>query len=322
MILYRWRGAARNFGDELNDLLWPALLPGFFDANPSALFLGIGSILDSRHGAGTRKVVAGAGYGGYEPRPALDPSWIVHWVRGPGTARALNLPADLALGDPAALLRHAGLAPAEPGDAIGFMPHFESLETGRWAEAAAEAGLTLIDPRGDPAQTLAAIGRCRLLLSEALHGVIVADALRIPWIALRPVAPVHRAKWRDWAASVDLPVAFRRLPASSLPERMAASGIARSHQGRRLLAGLRERLDAVDPAGFLARATTGLRRAAQAAPQLSSHRALDRSQSRMLERIEALRRNPFRGPSPDPVSWRGSLLHRYDGFAYHPGPTG
>ncbi len=322
MILYRWRGEVRNFGDELNELLWPALLPGFFDANPSALFLGIGSVLDSRHGPGMRKIVAGSGYGGYQARPALDPSWIVHWVRGPGTARALNLPADLAVGDPASLLAHAGLAPAETGDAIGFMPHFESLAAGRWAEAAAAAGLVLIDPRGDPAQTLAAIGRCRLLLSEALHGVIVADALRIPWIAVRPLVPVHRAKWRDWAASVDLPIAFRRLPASSLPERMAASGLARSHQGRRLLAGLRDRLDAVDPAGFVGRATAGLRRAAQAVPQLSSHQALDRCQSRMLERIEALRRNPFRGPSAGPVALHRSLLRRYDGFAYHPGPTG
>ena len=74
------------------------------------------------------------------------------------------------------------------GDTIGFMPHFESLARGAWAEAAAAAGITLIDPRGDPAAIIAAIGACRLLLSEAMHGVIVADAMRVPWIALRPLA--------------------------------------------------------------------------------------------------------------------------------------
>ena len=102
--LYRWRGAQRNFGDELNALLWPRLLPGFFDDDAAALFLGIGSVLDARHETGAVKLVAGAGYGGYEPPPTLDANWIVHWVRGPLTARRLGLPEVCGLGDPAMLL--------------------------------------------------------------------------------------------------------------------------------------------------------------------------------------------------------------------------
>jgi succinoglycan biosynthesis protein ExoV len=47
MLLYRWQGKARNFGDELNLLIWPRLLPDFFDADPAEMFLGIGSILDA-----------------------------------------------------------------------------------------------------------------------------------------------------------------------------------------------------------------------------------------------------------------------------------
>lgn len=323
MILYQWRGVARNFGDELNGLIWPALLPGFFDNDPTTMFLGIGSVLDSRHDPGSRKIVAGAGYGGYEARPIIDKSWVVHWVRGPLTARTLGLPETLGLGDPAALLPVAGLAPSESGQAVGFMPHFESMAVGRWAEVAHAAGLLLVDPRGDPADTIRAIGRCRLLISEALHGVIVADALRVPWIGIRPLAKVHHLKWRDWAMAVDLRVALHQLPPSCLIEQMAASRLARLHHGRRLLACWQDRLDAVDAARFMDRAARALMRVAQSVPQLSDARAQDRCQTRMMERVAEMRRHPFRGmQAATSRRLRRSPLRRYDGFAYHPGSTG
>jgi succinoglycan biosynthesis protein ExoV len=53
---------------------------------------------------------------------------------------------------------------------------------------------------------LSEISHTKLLLAEALHGAIAADALRVPWI------PVHDArnedtllfKWQDWCLSVAL----------------------------------------------------------------------------------------------------------------------
>lgn len=115
------------------------------------------------------------------------------------------------------------------GTAVGFMPHFESLAHGARGDAAAAADIELIDPRGDPASIIAAIGRCQLLLSEAMHGAIVADALRVPWVALRPLAPVHRAKWCDWADALGMEVAFQPLTASSLSEWLHASRVGSDH---------------------------------------------------------------------------------------------
>ena len=293
MLLYRWQGGARNFGDELNTLLWPRLLPNFLDDDPAELFLGIGSVLDARHARHVVKLVAGAGYGGYQPLPILDERWVIHWVRGPRTASQLGLSAAYGLGDPAMLLPQAGWH-RDGGGGVGFMPHFESAERGAWAAAASAAGIELIDPRADPMAIIAAIGRCHVLLSEALHGVIVADALRVPWIALRPLLPVHRAKWHDWADTLDLHVEFRPLSASSLRERLHASGLSASHTGRRLLDRYGPALQCLVPGWFIERAAQALALAATEAPQLTAAAALDRCQTRMLEKLQAVRRDPLR----------------------------
>jgi succinoglycan biosynthesis protein ExoV len=174
------------------------------------------------------------------------------------------------------------------------MPHFESLGRGAWHAAAVAAGVRLIDPSGDPAAIIAAIAGCGVLLSEALHGAIVSDALRVPWIALRPLVPVHRAKWHDWAASLKLRIAFHRLAASSLPECLHASPIAACRTGRTLLDRSAGSLCRVARGRFVDRAARALARAGLAAPQLSDAADLDRCQSRMLDRIDALRRDPKR----------------------------
>jgi succinoglycan biosynthesis protein ExoV len=298
MRLYYWRGHARNFGDELNTLLWPALLPGFFDDDDSEIFLGIGSVLDSRHPPGARKIVAGAGYGGYETPPVLDEGWTIHWVRGPRTAARLGLPANCGIGDPASLIDRdlvaamlgAGweTAGAACGD-VGFMPHFETACRGAWPRAAAQAGLTFIDPRDDLAVVLAAIARCRLLVSEAMHGVIVADALRVPWVAVAPFAPVHAAKWGDWAAAMDVAVEFESLVPSSFGERLRLSGLAERRVARNLLDRNESRLQVVAADRFSDRAAASLRRAALATPRLTQDRALDRSRDRMRTALEGVR---------------------------------
>ncbi len=299
MLLYRWQGEARNFGDELNTLLWPRLLPDLLDDDPDALLLGIGSVLDARHAKAVTKVVAGAGYGGYAEPATLDESWVIHWVRGPLTARRLRLSPACGLGDPAMLLPLAGLGrptdgQSSGGRSVGFMPHFESLTHGAWAVAASLAGVELIDPRIDPIAIIAAIANCRMLVSEAMHGIIVADALRVPWVARLPLAPIHRPKWQDWAEVLDLQIEFQPGCASSLPEWLHASWLSGRHRGRRFMQLAEPWLTGVARQRFVAAAARALSDAAAAPPQLSSSTALDRSQARMLERLEVLRRDPLR----------------------------
>jgi succinoglycan biosynthesis protein ExoV len=374
MRLYVWRGATRNFGDELNDVLWPRLLPGLFDPDPvhagpsepglsdpgpdglglggagpgrtgpgrtglvdpavvepgrladdaSDLFLGIGSVLDARHPADRRKIVAGAGFGGYQAPASLDGSWEIYWVRGPRTARQLGLSASFGLGDPASLLPvvHPIAPHAIAGDAIGrcapgpigFMPHFESLSRGAWPQAAAAAGVMLIDPRNAPCTILDQIAGCRMLLSEALHGVIAADAMRVPWVALAPIAPVHRAKWLDWADALDLTIRFQALPASSPREYIETAFTPRRHAIRAGLARVAVLANRIDRRSVhLARAAASLRQAAAAEPQLSNSPTLARAQDRMLARLVTLRADhPARGGG---VAWTGLPRDLFEGDA-------
>lgn len=289
MILYRWRGTSTNFGDELNTILWPRLLPDFFDDDPSVAFLGIGSVLDRRHPPDRIKLVAGAGYAGYEGKPYLDPTWVIHWVRGHRTAAKLGLPASLAAGDPAIMVPQVFELTAGPPTRIGFMPHFETAAAGNWTQATALAGLSLIDPRDPPWRILQAIGGCKLMLSEALHGAIVADALRVPWIAIRPMARIHHSKWLDWTETMGVQRRFEPL-----------AGIGRSAWA--------SSTDQADQADRAERAAAALWTAASAAAQLSDDRVLSRTQSRMMDLVQTIRTVPLPATKRFVAGGSGNML--------------
>lgn len=206
MKLTFYRGPQPNFGDELNAFLWDRLLPpGFLDEDPADLFVGIGSIIWDSYSQQATKHVMGSGYGGYTPAPDMsDGTWNVAWVRGPLTAQKLGLDASLAITDAAVLLRVIDLPASLPQSGPAFMPHFESVARGNWKQVCERAGVTYLDPREEPLTLIAQIRSASLLVTEAMHGAIVADALRTPFIPVTPTHSSHRYKWEDWARSVEL----------------------------------------------------------------------------------------------------------------------
>ena len=80
--------------------------------------------------------------GAANAQPVLQPVQRPTRPRGRLTAAALSLPESVALGDPAMLLPQVSPCPPLQPAHIGFMPHFESLEHGRWPQAAAAAGFS------------------------------------------------------------------------------------------------------------------------------------------------------------------------------------
>ena len=296
MKMYYFKGSPPNFGDELNHWLWPRLLPDFFDERDDRIFLGIGSILFDFHSAVSRKIVFGAGYGGYTLPPKMDQSWDVYFVRGPMTARAIGVDEALGVGDAAILLRSCvGARPAKRFKA-SFMPHWESVFDGEWKAACADAGLHFINPCAPVETVLDDILASEMVVTEAMHGAIVADALRVPWVPAKPIQAQHHQKWFDWAGALQLELHPLALAPSNGLE--AAMSLLRGMGGKNA-ARLRRRgqiLKSVAAPLFFDMAASSLRRLAAATPNLSRDSAIERAHDRMLEQLEALNRGYRESP--------------------------
>ena len=209
-----------NFGDSLNGIMWDALIePGFFDNDDSTLFLGIGSIIWDLYKSTSKKLIVGSGYGGYTDPPNVhDGTWECCFVRGPRTASILKLDHKLAIADAAILTHFLKLPSQEKKYKTSFMPHFQSIEKGNWELVCLKAGINFIDPRNDPLSILIEIQQTDKLLTEAMHGAILADTLRVPWVACQPIGEQHHEKWYDFGDSLKTSIEFQDLEPSSFIE--------------------------------------------------------------------------------------------------------
>jgi succinoglycan biosynthesis protein ExoV len=212
-----------NFGDDLNRWLWSRLLGFPLDVDDGTLVLGIGTVITrSLIPSAKRYIVLSSGVG-YDA-PPLDfggPKWEILSVRGPLTAAALSLPPEKAIIDGAALLHllpECEPLPEAQRKGIAFMPHYDSLPGGNWRDVCEMAGVEFLDPLADSEQTVQRIRKARLVIADAMHAAIVADALRVPWIPVA-LSPQHNAfKWLDWTMSLNLPYEPATLPPSTLLE--------------------------------------------------------------------------------------------------------
>jgi succinoglycan biosynthesis protein ExoV len=204
--LIYYKPPQKNFGDDLNAVLWPKLAPELFERDSDEGFLGIGTII----GMPTPEVdflnVFSSGVG-YDPLDNWTIGRRVWCVRGPLSARALNL-------EPRAALTDGGvLAPELLRDVhpvkrhgVAVLPHWESLNMPGWDEACRLAGFDLIDPRQSPIAVIDRIRRHELILTSSLHGAIVADALEVPWIMFASCGNFSPFKCYDWCASMAVPL--------------------------------------------------------------------------------------------------------------------
>lgn len=213
-----------NFGDDLNSWLWHRLLPHQWDPDDDICFSGIGTIINANMPASSRWIVftSGVGYGG-PPLHFGDERWNVVSVRGPLSAAVLGLPPSAAVADGALLLaalpEYAPL-PAQMRQGVVFVPHFEAETAAAWPDACRRAGIEYLSPLNDSREVVERIRHARLVIAEAMHAAIVADAMRVPWVPVTSSPQVSTFKWLDWTGSMELPYAPSFLPPSTTLSRL------------------------------------------------------------------------------------------------------
>ncbi|MGQ4647711.1 polysaccharide pyruvyl transferase family protein [Lyngbya aestuarii] len=210
LFYYQRQDGTANFGDSLNLWLWKQLLPGVFDEDETTAFIGIGTLINNllpdRVPNAKRIIIFSSGVGYEKGTPLIDDSWKIYCLRGLLSAQKLGVPASLAITDGAILVRRLFKTDSIKVNRFAFMPHIHHANYGSdiWKSICTEIGFAYIDPRSPIEQILSAINQTEVLLAEAMHGAIVADALRVPWIPVCSSARILTFKWQDWCSSIEV----------------------------------------------------------------------------------------------------------------------
>jgi succinoglycan biosynthesis protein ExoV len=210
LFYYQRPDGLSNFGDQLNPWLWERLLPGIFDDDETTVFIGIGTLLNHllpQRVLRAQKLIIFSTGAGYEQKLTSIPEcWRFYCVRGFLSARQLGLPQKLAITDGAILVRRLFKPTGGKTSSFAFMPHIHHAKVAgtAWSDICRQIGFQYIDPCWPVEKVLSAISRTRVLLAEAMHGAIVADALRVPWIPIITSPRILTFKWLDWCSSLRL----------------------------------------------------------------------------------------------------------------------
>lgn len=313
---YFWESHHGNFGDDLNLWLWDFLLPGLRETHPETMLVGVGTVLNpDLLPRNIRKLVIGSGYGYGSPPDIRDPGeWDMRCVRGPLTASKLGLPEPMGIIDPAVMVTDMPEFQNLPKRyAKTFIPHWESAEFGIWKEACEPAGLTYLDPRGEAKSVIAAIAQSELIVAESMHGAILADAFRVPWVAVSTSRAINSFKWTDWAQTVGVSYQPRYVPVSTRAEAVrkqsrfwgvrfsgeSAAAPAQADAPAGDTATLERspsasaRLRSAAKQMLAAPSTLALWQASRAEPQLSPDGRLEERKARFREVLDGVKRDYF-----------------------------
>lgn len=211
MNLIYFKSDIGNFGDDLNPWLWSKLL-GDFDNYPSDIdFVGIGSILDKRIlvNPSQKKIVFGSGIRDYNFSFSKDDNIEFKFVRGPYSSKATKnskFITDAAycinlLNDNEIIQKKYKLS---------YIPYFRNYYNFNWVLFEKFLGIHVINPTDEVTKVIDEIKKSEHILTSSMHGAIIADIYRIPWMRVnftvmgRETPQISELKWKDWTESIAL----------------------------------------------------------------------------------------------------------------------
>jgi succinoglycan biosynthesis protein ExoV len=197
-----------NFGDDLNNILWD-LLPKQNKSLPEdEAILGIGT----HHYPNIQKNIKKIHIFGCGSYLEDSTNWIgnkqveIHFVRGPLTAKNWHCETK-ALTDSAILMLLTNLkdVPCRNSKKVGYIPHHRSSGYADFQRICDDANIEFIDTRcNDLKKFISQVKSCEFVITEALHGAIVADIFRKPWVPVKSASYINGFKWADWCQSINL----------------------------------------------------------------------------------------------------------------------
>ncbi|WP_341509416.1 polysaccharide pyruvyl transferase family protein [Photobacterium damselae subsp. damselae] len=203
-----------NVGDDLNFYIFPQLIGNILNDNERDIFLGIGTLLTKNRFKRLENAdsITIFGSGAWDSDiPNLTKNCNIIGVRGYRTAAKLGLPMTTAIGDAAYLLPSVDYPKRNCQGKIGFIPHQSSERYIDWQKLCDDTGLEFITPKQPVEDFLLNIQECKLVITEAMHGAIIADALRIPWVPVKFAPDFCEEKWFDFAEYMGLNIEFKEL---------------------------------------------------------------------------------------------------------------
>ncbi|MBR8830274.1 MAG: hypothetical protein N5P05_003366 [Chroococcopsis gigantea SAG 12.99] len=209
-------GKPTNFGDILNEWLWPKFLfdvyhkgnfQDIFNEDDRTVLVGIGTLLNKKleqrtPNARLRMVFSsGVGYGNSLEK--LDKTYKIYCVRGPLSASKLQLSPDKGLVDGGVMIRRYFQPERKVKYKYSYMPHY-GFAGPAWENVCESLNFGYIDPCLPVEDVMTKIRETEILLTEAMHGAIAAEAFRVPWVPIKSHHTILTFKWEDWCASVNL----------------------------------------------------------------------------------------------------------------------
>lgn len=197
-----------NFGDDLNPWLWEKIFGDVSLYKKNLDFIGIGSILDNRIVSDNEKVVFGSGVRDFDFDDNQISNLNILFVRGPISSKITHNSNYIT--DAAYALRMLPQKTYSKKYKTSIVPYFRHANQFNWKLFEKITGIHVIMPTQDVEKVIEEINQSEKILASAMHGAILADIYRVPWMRIkfskhgRETALTSELKWKDWVLSIGL----------------------------------------------------------------------------------------------------------------------